>query len=180
MAIIPIKPLSVNEAWKGRRFRTDEYKKYARDCGLLLPPKVFIPEGKLQIVYEFYLSNEKADYDNPIKPIQDIICAKYGINDHRIYRAIIEKIIVPKSQEKTLFRFEEYYPNGNKMEFTLPEFNELVAQAEATKANLLKWSRIDACGKCSSLQVEIVSFSDKFCKCKCRDCGYKFELGEIL
>jgi len=35
---VDIKPLSVNEAWRGRRFKTPEYRKYERDI-LTLPAK---------------------------------------------------------------------------------------------------------------------------------------------
>ena len=108
MITIPIKPLSVNEAWQGRRFRSDKYKKYARDIGLLLPPRILIPNGNLQVFYEFYFSNDKADYDNPMKPLQDIICVKYQINDKRIYRATVDKYIVSKGKEKIVFRIEEW------------------------------------------------------------------------
>ena len=41
---IKIKPLSVNDAWQGRRFKTDNYKKYERDLMLILPSSVVVPE----------------------------------------------------------------------------------------------------------------------------------------
>jgi len=103
MVEINIKPLSVNQAWQGKRFKTPSYKKYTRDLTLLLPRKIDIPEGKLHIYFKFYLSSKCADYDNPIKPTQDIICAKYDINDNRFYKATIEKIDVPKGEEKIEF-----------------------------------------------------------------------------
>ncbi|MCP4481352.1 MAG: hypothetical protein GY817_00790 [bacterium] len=39
---LPIKPLSVNECWKGRHFKTEKYKKYKKydkDLQFLLPRK---------------------------------------------------------------------------------------------------------------------------------------------
>jgi len=98
---IPVKPLSVNQAWKGKRFKTAEYKAYARNVKLLLPRGEVIPEGRLQVSFTFYLSNASADWDNPVKPLQDVIFRFYGVNDSRIYRATVEKIIVPKGMEKT-------------------------------------------------------------------------------
>ena len=41
---IPIKPLSVNEAWQGKRFKTNKYQKYERDMLILLPNNVKISE----------------------------------------------------------------------------------------------------------------------------------------
>lgn len=98
---IPIKPMSVNQAWQGRRFKTAQYKAYTRNVQLLLPRDAVIPEGRLQIRFTFYLSNASADWDNPVKPLQDVIFGFYRVNDSRIYRAIVEKIIVPKGMEKT-------------------------------------------------------------------------------
>lgn len=108
MPEIKIKPLSVNEAWQGRRFKTPAYKKYCRDLGLLLPPAVKMPDGKLEIHFTFYLSSKLADWDNPIKPAQDIICDKYGINDNRIYRAIVEKVDCKKGEEKIVFEIKGF------------------------------------------------------------------------
>ena len=59
MNIIDLKPLSVNDAWKGRRFKTDEYKTYIKHMLLLLPSSskgIVIPEGKLQITFVFGFS----------------------------------------------------------------------------------------------------------------------------
>lgn len=103
MPLINIKPLSVNQAWQGKRFKTPKYKAYCRDLTLLLPAKLDIPEGKLQIRLIFSLSSKLADWDNPIKPAQDIICAKYGINDNRIYRAIVDKCDCEKGNESLFF-----------------------------------------------------------------------------
>ena len=58
-----------------------------------------IPEGKLMLRATFGLSSKNADWDNPIKCFQDIVSAKYGFNDRRIYKGIIEKVIVPKGSE---------------------------------------------------------------------------------
>jgi hypothetical protein len=46
-----IKPLSVNKAWKGRRYATKESKSYQKELWLLLPPKIYIPEGMLEITF---------------------------------------------------------------------------------------------------------------------------------
>jgi len=104
MAKISIKPLSVNQAWGGRTFKSAKYKKYISDVLAILPIDFEIPEGKLRIKLEFGLSSGGGDWDNPIKPFVDILQLKYGFNDSRIYRAEVIKTIVKKKEE--FIRFE--------------------------------------------------------------------------
>ncbi len=107
MVKIEIKPLSVNKAWKGRRYKTNDYKKYERDVLLILPKKCIIPEGNLQVFYKFGFSNILSDYDNPIKIIQDILQKKYKFDDRRIYKAVVEKEIVKKGCEYIEFNISK-------------------------------------------------------------------------
>lgn len=93
-----IKPLSVNDAWKGRRFKTEEYKAYEKQL-LLTLPRLKIPPPPYQIYFEFGFSSCASDWDNPIKPLQDILCTKYGFKDKDIYDAIIRKRIVAKGED---------------------------------------------------------------------------------
>ena len=104
---INIKPLSVNEAWKGRRIRTDAYKQYQHDLGFLLPVNVKLPEPPYEIYLKWGFSSKSSDWDNPIKPTQDIIAKKYGFDDKLIKRAIIETEIVPKGQEYFKFSINQ-------------------------------------------------------------------------
>lgn len=107
MIKVSIKPLSVNQAWQGKRFKTPAYKQYERDC-LLLLPKVDIPEGYLEAQYVFGFSSKLSDWDNPIKPMQDILQKKYEFDDKRIKKAsiVIEK--VSKGEEFFAFNFIPY------------------------------------------------------------------------
>lgn len=98
--ILPLKPLSVNQAWQGKRFKTPEYKAYER-AALLLLPAIKIPIGKLRIELDFYFSNQASDLDNPQKPTLDILQKRYGFNDKDIYELITRKHIVKKGEEKT-------------------------------------------------------------------------------
>ena len=104
---VDIKPLSVNEAWKGRRFKTDDYKRYERAM-LFILPRITLPEPPYQIYYEFGFSNAQSDYDNPCKPLGDILQKKYGFNDKEIYLAIVRKIIVKKGREYINVRIEHF------------------------------------------------------------------------
>ncbi len=105
--LIDIKPLSVNEAWQGRRFKTGKYKKYEKDM-LLCLPKIELPEPPYIAYYTFGLSNMASDWDNPVKPFQDICQKKYGFNDRNIKKAVIEKVKVEKGKEYIAFRFEHF------------------------------------------------------------------------
>ena len=111
-----IKPLSVNKAWKGKRYRTDEYRKYQRDISLLLMP-MEIPEGPLQLEIMWGFSNMGGDVDNPIKCFQDCLQKKYAFNDSKIQRLIVEKQRVKKGHEFIDFKITSFNrglkPEGN-------------------------------------------------------------------
>ena len=104
---VQIKPLTANRAWRGRRYKSDDYKQYERDLGFLLP-NIEVPEGKLQVHYIFGFSYSGSDYDNAIKQFQDVASKKYGFNDNKIYRALIEKVDVKKGEEFIQFEIKEY------------------------------------------------------------------------
>jgi len=98
------KPLSVNDAWKGKRYKTDEYKLYQTKLLWLLPKKIDIPDPPFEIYFKFGFSSTLSDWDNPVKPLQDILSKKYGFNDKLIRRGIVDTEIVPIGKE--YFEFE--------------------------------------------------------------------------
>ncbi|MCJ8293515.1 MAG: RusA family crossover junction endodeoxyribonuclease [Colwellia sp.] len=98
MVRLNIKPLSVNEAWQGRRVKTQKYRKYERDILKLLRPMI-IPDGKLELYLKWGFSSAGSDWDNPIKPFQDCLQKKYDFNDNRVIRAVTEKVKVKKGEE---------------------------------------------------------------------------------
>ncbi|MCP4989348.1 MAG: hypothetical protein GY928_25815 [Colwellia sp.] len=105
MVLINIKPLSVNEAWKGRRFKTDAYKAYETTLLWMLPASFKVPDSPcLELFLEFGFSNKSSDFDNPVKPFVDILQKKYNFNDSRIYKTTIVKTIRSKGGE--YIRFE--------------------------------------------------------------------------
>lgn len=99
MIKIDIKPLSVNDCWKGERYKTKLYTKYERDSLFLLPAIKDFPNPPYKIEFIFGQSNPAADFDNPVKPLTDILQKKYRFNDKDVYEAIIKKVIVPKGSE---------------------------------------------------------------------------------
>ncbi|MCH7724437.1 MAG: hypothetical protein IIC76_14030 [Bacteroidetes bacterium] len=102
---IDIKPLSVNFAWKGRRFKTDKYKQYERDC-LFLLPRFTIGKPPYKIYLEFGFSNMGADIDNPVKLFLDITQKKYNFNDKDIIEAHIKKVKTEKGKEYIKFEIQ--------------------------------------------------------------------------
>lgn len=104
---VRIKPLSVNDAWKGRRYKTPEYKQYEWDM-LIILPKLTIPDGLLELHLVFGFSSASSDFDNPIKPFVDCAQKKYGFNDKRIKRSITEVCQVKKGKEFIFFEFKPY------------------------------------------------------------------------
>lgn len=99
---IDIKPLSVNQAWQGKRFKTPKYKQYEADV-LALLPAFKVPDGELEMHIQVGFSNKQSDLDNVVKPFVDILQKKYGFNDSRIYQLSLYKRIVPKGQEYISF-----------------------------------------------------------------------------
>jgi len=102
---IAIKPLSVNDCWKGRRFSTDQYKFYQKHLSLLLKNEN-IPKSTYKLYLEWGFSSKASDWDNPIKPCQDILQKHYGFNDNAVYESNVKKFIVPKGQEYLAFKLE--------------------------------------------------------------------------
>jgi len=105
---VKLKPLSVNEAWKGRRFKTKKYDQYERDLTLLLPRTINLPQPPYEIHFIFGLSSMNADGDNNLKQTQDIIAKKYKFNDKHIKRWVIEVDNVEKNQEYICFEILHY------------------------------------------------------------------------
>ena len=96
---IEIKPFSVNKAWQGKRFRTDDYKRFQKDMMLLLPPLKLNFKKPLKIDLVFGFSSNASDIDNPVKPLLDILCKKYGFDDRQIVEMNLKKEVVKKNEE---------------------------------------------------------------------------------
>lgn len=107
---IDIKPLSVNKAYRGRKFRTPEHSKFKKAMDRLLPKKIDLPEPPFTIHLEFGLSSSNADGDGPLKLTQDSIADKYGFNDKLIRKWVVEAFRCKKGEEFIRFRIEHYEP----------------------------------------------------------------------
>ena len=102
---IQIKPLSVNECFKGRRFRTLKYDVFIKNCLLLLPSKLIIPdEMNIKLAIEFGFSSKASDIDNCCKSFIDCLVKKYKVDDRFIYEMHVFKKIVSKGDEYIKFK----------------------------------------------------------------------------
>ena len=94
---IKIKPLSVNKAWQGRRFKTKAYKSFESEMLLKLKPVKI--SGVDTVKFVFGVSSRLSDIDNPLKLTLDCLCKKYDFDDRDIYRLEVTKEIVAKGDE---------------------------------------------------------------------------------
>ena len=98
MIELSIKPLSANEAFRGRKFRTKKYDAYIATLMLILP-KLSLPIPPYSINLVVGYSNVLSDIDNCLKPFIDCLQKKYLFNDKDIYKLSIEKKIIKKGKE---------------------------------------------------------------------------------
>ena len=93
------KPLSVNEAWQGKRFKTPIYKTYEETILLTMPKGKIDAEQMLRVEFFFGFSNKASDLDNPVKLLLDIAQKKYGFNDKNVFELNVRKCIVKQGEE---------------------------------------------------------------------------------
>jgi Holliday junction resolvase RusA-like endonuclease len=105
---INIKPLSTNQLWQGRRFKTSKYIAYETELLYKLPFIHIPPVDQFHLILEIGFSNKNSDLDNSIKAIQDILQKRYKINDRMIYKLTATKKIVKKGDEYIKFLIESF------------------------------------------------------------------------
>lgn len=96
---LDVKPLSVNQCWQGRRYKTKIYKEYEKNMLMLLPNIQLEFKNNLRICITFAFSNSTSDIDNPLKPMLDILQKKYLFNDRAVYELNVKKEVVKKGKE---------------------------------------------------------------------------------
>ena len=98
MIKVDIKPLSVNGAFKGRRFKTKEYDKFISTMNLILP-KITLDLSPYRLDIVFGYSSRSSDIDNGLKCFIDCLVKKYKFDDREIYELNVKKEIVKKGNE---------------------------------------------------------------------------------
>lgn len=102
---LKIKPLSVNEAFQGKRFKTDKYNCFIQKMHFLLPMSILIPDEKnIKLAIEFGFSSKASDIDNCLKTFIDCLVKKYSFDDRQIYELHVFKTIVKKGDEFIKFK----------------------------------------------------------------------------
>lgn len=100
---LKIKPLSTNALYTGRRWKTDEYRKYSRLIHAELNSRktrlIVDDKAKLFLLMIVGVSNAGADLTNTVKGFEDIISKHYGFNDNRTLRSYLVKEKVKKGKE---------------------------------------------------------------------------------
>jgi len=90
MHYLPLKPISVNEMYIKGKIKSPQYRRLERDA-LLMMPNFKLPEPPYLLLLVVGIA-PNADASNYIKPQEDIIQLKYGVNDRYNYRLIVDKI----------------------------------------------------------------------------------------
>jgi Holliday junction resolvase RusA-like endonuclease len=106
--ILNIKPLSINVAFKGRKFRTKDYDNFIKTMLMILPNSLKIDsKAHLKLFVTFGYSSRASDIDNALKPFIDCLVKKYGFDDRNIYELDVRKEIVKKGDEFIFFKIFE-------------------------------------------------------------------------
>ena len=102
MIRIDIKPISTNQLWKGKKYKTILYDSFRSNMYHLLPT-LHLDKAPYKLVLEFGCSSKLSDIDNFLKGTIDCLVNKYNFDDREIYSLIVDKIIVPKGKEYIKF-----------------------------------------------------------------------------
>lgn len=103
---ISIKPISINQSWQGKRYKTPLYKNFEKEMLLKLKP-FNVPDGYLSVYLKYGFSNRGQDIDSCIKNTLDILQKKYDFNDNRIYHLEVFKDVVKKGKEYIEFNITQ-------------------------------------------------------------------------
>lgn len=86
---LPIKPMSINACFQGRRYKTSEYKAWREEMGWMLKKHKSKPIKWCDIEFNFYVKNYgKIDIDNLLKPLLDALVESKIIEDDRYVKSI--------------------------------------------------------------------------------------------
>lgn len=103
--IIKIKPLSINKAFQGKRYKTRDYLSFERELFYQLKPLKDKLKDKISLTLTFGFSNKGQDIDSSVKLTIDVLQKRHHFNDNRIYRLLVIKDIKPKGQEYITVEF---------------------------------------------------------------------------
>ena len=107
-ALIPMKPVSTNRLYKGKRYKSPEAKQFevafANYLLLKLPPRrMQLPEGDLTIHWRFGTSR-KMDVSNCLKLAEDVLAKHCGFNDNIVVGTSAVRVHVKTGGEFIAFQ----------------------------------------------------------------------------
>lgn len=80
-----VKPLSVNDATRGRHYPTAAKREYEQRLRLSLPAVAVVGEPYYRVTYDFHLVNfALTDWDNCVKVTQDCLVKRGILKDDRL------------------------------------------------------------------------------------------------
>ena len=95
---IPVQALSQNQAWKGRRYKSPEYRQYQQTINAYLKtlqlPKLK-PKEEYFLLYEFGIPTRQ-DASNCVKLFEDILSDHLGTNDRYVMQFHCRKVITKR------------------------------------------------------------------------------------
>lgn len=95
---IPIQPLSQNQAWAGKRWKSQDYKTYEAALQIYFH-KFTLPKLKKKERFYLYLefgATYRQDCSNGIKLFEDCLCKFLGVDDRDVMAIFTRKIITKK------------------------------------------------------------------------------------
>jgi len=106
---IPIRPLTANRGWYGRRFKSKEYKQFEKDIAMLVKRPSESLTGPLSVTIEAYFKNYKlSDIDNIAKVQIDVLQSMgFFKNDNQIQELHLYKYPCANKQERTKITIAE-------------------------------------------------------------------------
>jgi|TARA_Y100000296_G_scaffold86818_1_gene128000 Holliday junction resolvase RusA-like endonuclease len=103
--VVPIRPITINQAWCGRKFKTPRYKKWREEMGWLVKGK-----GKVKwcnIELEFHIKHfATTDVDNLIKPVLDAL-EEGGVIENDKYVVSVKATKYKSSNERIIISLHE-------------------------------------------------------------------------
>ena len=98
MYTINMQALSQNQAWAGRRYKTNAYKEYTEAIKMYLStfqlPKIK-PKEKYYLYFVFGIPSRQ-DCSNCVKLFEDILSDYLGVNDRDVYALYSRKVATAK------------------------------------------------------------------------------------
>lgn len=98
---LPVKPLSTNDMWMGRKRRSFEYQKFRRQMFKALKEysNLHSIKGNMVLIAEVGLSSAAADLSNTVKAMEDVLMEYFKLDDKHTVDIHLRKFLVYRGDE---------------------------------------------------------------------------------